>query len=213
MCVISKYFTEKNKIGDFIPKETKALIICESPHKCEYCRKIPLAGNSGIQLSRVLFEGNNEMCRLPLGLILKSGESGERINTNKIALVNVCQYPLQDIGLPGYDENINMIRRAYNNAWKHREANLNEIENYILEDFIQRMNIYIRSSIVKIVVCGQFAKKYFTKVLEKQLQIPKMNIEYIRHPSGYNSKFWSNSKSNEYNAISSLRTFIQVKKS
>lgn len=174
---VSKAFLD-SKPSYFVPDiencekdEVKYIFLCESPHNDEVNYKethkneqsIPLAGKSGIDVYSFLFD--NDESKKPIGELVNNKDP----NLPKIAIVNVCNIPLQVI-----DANKNDI--AERDLKYIRDNNI--IIDCLLEDLKKRLGNY--SNADKIVVCGEFASAYFDKA---DLETLKGKALYVPHPS------------------------------
>lgn len=176
--------------GVTTPK-TKLIFILESPHVAEVKNGVPVAGPSGATMSKKLF---GEEYGKPLGLLLQKQleESKDRPSLDVVGLLNVCNIPMQkrpyekqDINkCNGFLDHLETIRTS-NQKSQFKDDNLNDIQNFILNKFRERLIALVDRELT-IVPCGRFAQKFFklANVSSEKWTV----VEDVPHPS-YNS--WS----------------------
>ena len=149
--------------------EVEYIILCESPHTEEVEHKdhdgnpkpIPLVGNSGKSVSSFLFEDNT-----PIGELVVNKS---KIISYKLAIVNVCNIPLQEI-----DQNKDYIKGLNLNYLRENCKVIKALRDDLKERITKYENAHT------IVVCGEFAKAYFKEV--KNI-FPNIKALYVPHPS------------------------------
>ncbi|OEH92473.1 hypothetical protein BFG57_15550 [Bacillus solimangrovi] len=184
--------SEQYLVPDANMTNASIIFILESPHVQEVKHGVPVAGASGITMTKQLL-GNE--CKQPLGLIVKAHlNEGIHNEIGKVGLMNICQIPMQrtayqkdDIEsyLPMFDI-IEEIRTA-NHKERFKNETYNEVQTLILEHFLKRLrNVESESCIL--IPCGRFAQKFFRLAQKIDKDRNWKTIEEVPHPS-YNS--WS----------------------
>ena len=190
-------FFEQYYVPDLIGKDCEVLFVLESPHTDEIIHKHPLAGSSGLNLSKGLIEAglidikNSHGCYLPFGCWLQ-----ENINTDlgkKIGIMNVCNFPMQSKAYSCTFQNIGNLK-ILNNIKKHdfteRKINSSDInkDTYnILKNYIQ---VYFDNRLQKlhpklIIVCGKLANNAIEVNYSANNTI---TIYQISHPSYWQTR-------------------------
>ena len=77
---------EKYLVEDLLGNNIKILLILESPHTDEILCKYPVAGDTGIEISKYLLDNVNE----PIGKYIK-----ENLDNSIFGIMNCCQIPMQ----------------------------------------------------------------------------------------------------------------------
>jgi hypothetical protein len=182
-----QYFVE-----DILQAESRFLFLLESPHKQELIYGAPVCGSSGASMTRHLFGTAYE--KYPLGIIVKKNrdEALNRPSLNKIALMNVCQIPLQGSAYapelhPQYGPFFRILEaiRSANNQTRYPNAELNIVQEIIV-DRLRRKLTALTDRELYIVPCGRFAQKFFALA---GVSSPRWQIMHgVPHPS-YNN--WS----------------------
>jgi len=176
-------------------KKLDYLFILESPHTDEVKQGHPLAGDSGKSVTKFLLKKNNKNntdkrieaeMKKTFGEIVKDSYvrndddkkcANTLLNNKKIAIVNVSNVPLQVIDANRGDTNgiKEELKKIRDNAIKNETKG----SIYLLELFINKLNKYIlpNNKNLSIVVCGDFAKRYFEKFLlgDKKITINPNN--------------------------------------
>lgn len=145
------------------------IILCESPHAEEVEHKdldgntkpIPLVGNSGKSISSFLFEDNT-----PIGELVVNKS---KIISYKLAIVNVCNIPLQEIA-----QNEDAIKNLRLN---YLRDNCKIVRN-LSDNLKERLEKYVNAR--TIIVCGEFAQVYYEEI---KSNFPTIKTLYVPHPS------------------------------
>ncbi|TDP11576.1 uracil-DNA glycosylase family protein [Halanaerobium congolense] len=191
-----------NKLDKFIVEDlysgedVEILFILESPHTDEVKYQYPVAGNSGREMSDILFNRGD----IPIGFIVKHIEyMRKEMNidlTKNIGIMNVSQLPLQlstyedeDIELLEVLSSLNFIKKAITKDkssinTKHRNNFTNSLKKIICDDFEMRLTDLIRRCNLKLIIpCGNFAQSFLEKFF-KENQIDHVNTIWgVPHPS------------------------------
>lgn len=181
------------------------LFILESPHTDEVIKEHPLAGDSGKAVTKFLL-GKDE--KQAFGEIVRDSYSSEaaaakransQLNNKKIAIVNVSNVPLQVIeaNKEATKDIVGLLESIRKNSIA--QDNFGSVD--LFKKFKTKLATYCDckkfNDEATIVVCGEFAKKYFNKFLlgDKNLKIEtntdllqricddKIQILYVPHPS------------------------------
>jgi len=171
----SEYF-----VDDLLDFNTKIIFVLESPHTQEVKNGYPVAGKSGKDMSKTLFEDEN----------LKTISFGKLIYEKQISgfgILNVSNIPLQKSAYKNQDDEIfrdfELIRQ--NPKLRKKECLLNNTIRTIQSDFKNRLELHKDK---KIVLCGAFVQNIF------KVTFPHANFKDIievPHPSFNN---WTKKK-------------------
>lgn len=156
-------------VDDLIYDDTEVLFVLESPHNEEIKRGYPVAGKSGKDMSKVLFEMDE-----PLGKLIK-----ER-SVSRLGIINVCNYPLQmsayeDETLVADMEFFEKVRQ--NPKLRKKHLPINEVISKIIDDFKLRLSFHKEK---KIVLCGKFAEASFDSIFNS---LSFKEVLRVPHPS------------------------------
>ena len=171
---VQEYITEHNKTGDCLyvlniancnEADAEYILLVESPHKEEIKKSIPLVGNTGLSVSKFLLGKT----KTPFGELVKNNDSS--LNGKNIAIVNVCNIPLQII-----DKNKNIVNE--NDLKKFREEN--KIDESLKKHLYESLNKYTSAKVI--VICGTFAKTYYESIKNK-ITVTDLKELYVPHPS------------------------------
>ncbi|MEA3371300.1 MAG: hypothetical protein U9Q40_08155 [Campylobacterota bacterium] len=196
---LSDYF-----VNDLVYEDSEIVFVLESPHTQEVKNGYPVAGKSGNDMSKILF-----------GLDESFGKLIYEKKIKNIAIVNVCNYPLQKsayIGVPklelgneGCPEmckegDIEFFEKIRQNPKlrKHDRVGINAVIEPMMSDFVSRVK---KHKDKKIVLCGNFAGAAFDSVLD-ETQFKK--VLRVPHPSFNN---WKKEKYKE--VIEELKRFVR----
>lgn len=176
-------------VSDLVYDDSEVVFVLESPHTEEVKNGYPVAGKSGKDMSKILF-----------GLDEAFGKLIYEQKVTKIAIVNVCNYPLQKSAYKNYDsvelEKFEKIRQNPK-LRKYDKEGLNPVLKTMMDDFASRV---LKHKDKKIVLCGNFAQNCFENYLNAD---DFQNILYVPHPSFNN---WN--KERYQTAIQELKRFI-----
>ena len=177
-------------VDDLIYEDSEVVFVLESPHTQEVKNGYPVAGKSGNDMSKILF-----------GLDEAFGKLIQNQTVQKIAILNVCNYPLQKSAYLNPDmPELKQFEKIRQNPKlrKYDKEGINAVVKPMMEDFSKRLS---KHKDKKIVLCGNFAKAAFDSVLDERefkavLRVP--------HPS------FNNWKKDKYtNVIQELKRFIK----
>ena len=148
------------------------IILCESPHSDEIEHKdkdgtpqpLPLVGDSGKSVSEFLF-GKKK----PIGKWIIEDLQKEEKELPHIAIVNICNVPLQKI-----DENQNEVKDL-NLAYLRDNC---KVIPGLRENLKTRLAKYRKAHII--IVCGEFAQAYYNELKNNFNTIKSL---YVPHPS------------------------------
>ncbi|HIF9171901.1 TPA: hypothetical protein ACX6PS_000536 [Photobacterium damselae] len=191
------------RVEDVISPNSDIIFILESPHHQEVRNGYPAAGDTGINMSKILF--NKEE---PIGLLLK-----EKKPLNKtITLMNSSRLPLQKVcygklTLPDKFVtflNIRTFQKDQNSSEKEkmkRELN-SDVGRKAINSFRCRLNNCLSlSPNAKLIVCGIIAQSFFevTTSLQGKYRYSKQvkwneysfSVFYEAHPSSVAAQ-WTN---------------------
>ncbi|MFL1906770.1 hypothetical protein [Plesiomonas shigelloides] len=192
------------QVGDLIYPNSNLLFILESPHKNEVKLGYPAAGDTGINMSKILFNINE-----PLGKLLTSDIS----LPISLSLMNCSMLPLQEscyekLQLP--DDFIRFLgihkikgQSIFDLKNKIKQKLNSPIGKKAVNNFKNRLQNGIDiSKCTKLVVCGVIAQCFFDEATSLQVLFrkPKLvywgghsfSVYYEYHPSSQ-SKQWTNS--------------------
>ncbi|WAH36516.1 hypothetical protein [Alicyclobacillus dauci] len=188
---IVSLFAKDYHVPDILLPTSSCIFVLESPHVQEVQHGAPVAGSSGVTMSKHLF--NTEYARTPLGLLMK--QCADRVLDepilNGIGLVNVCNIPLQKSAY-GEREMVDNILEWFHDMEYVRTTNQKEtysrkrqmdIQDWLIDHLRTKLTPHLGREIT-LVPCGRFAQKF---VRLAGLSDPNWRIiEEVPHPS-YNS--------------------------
>jgi hypothetical protein len=177
-------------VNDLVYTDTQVIFVLESPHTEEVKNGYPVAGKSGKDMSKVLFDYDEAFGKLVYEQSIKN-----------IGIVNVCNFPLQKSAYKNIDsKELDFFEKIRQNpkARKNDTIGINEILGVMMSDFAVRLN---KHKDKKIVLCGNFAQKCF----ENHLNADDFQaILHVPHPS------FNNWKKEKYaDAIQALKIFVK----
>lgn len=190
---ITKEYLERYQVEDVIHDQTVMLFILESPHTQEIKHGYPVAGNSGLEMTRFIYQRDTDDA---LGKIVSQPEKyGEDYDgLKKFGLLNVSPAPMQAGGLKAYDltagdkkvvEILEKLRVNYKSK-RHRNQEWNQVKEIILANFKRRLVSVLNSCLGMkyLVPCGKLATNYLDLVKDAdQVIANKEIISDIPHPS------------------------------
>jgi len=180
-------------VDDLIYDDTEVVFVLESPHTQEVKNHYPVAGKSGKDMSKVLFEDEK----------LKKESFGKLIFNKQISgfgILNVSNIPLQK---SAYKIGENELFREFelfrqNPSLRKKECSLNKTIRIFQTDFKNRLELHEDK---KIVLCGAFVHKVFKDTFPNH---KFKNTLEVPHPSFNN---WSKQKYSD--KIKELLEFIK----
>ncbi len=177
---INEYLANKdlyveNAIDD---KLNKIVFIVESPHTDEIKNKIPLYGESGKSIGKILFKSDKSIGNLKKDGILQ-----------KIGIINVSNVPLQKI-----DDN-EKLGISFDELEKIRKCKLDN--EFLVDNLVKNLNQYKDSeSLCCIAVCGEFAWNYYEKAIKTldntikdKICKNEIDVLHLLHPSRHQWEF------------------------
>lgn len=166
-------FFEQYYVPDLIGSECEILFVLESPHTDEIIHKHPLAGSSGLNLSKGLIDAglkgitNTNGCYLPFGCWLQ-----ENIKTElgqQIGIMNVCNFPMQSVAYSCAETNVKKIgllrNRITANTNKLMDFNCFEICNAITENVKTQMETIRNKDLLTKLKKNQLLKQHSLKAV------------------------------------------------
>ena len=178
-------------VDDLLHTNNKVIFVLESPHTHEVENGYPVAGKSGIDMSKVLF-GMQE----PFGKLVY-----EKYITN-IGIINICNYPMQMSAykeLDKIEKNMEFFEKIRQNPKLRKTANpINQVIQEMMNNFKKRLSSHTDK---KIVLCGNFAQNSFDSVLNES---DFKQVLRVPHPSFNN---WKKEKYKD--VINKLQDFIK----
>ena len=156
-------------VDDLIYDDTEVLFVLESPHNEEVKRGYPVAGKSGKDMTKVLFNDSE-----PLGKLIYEH------SVKNLGIINVCNYPLQmsaykDGTLDGDMEFFEKIRQ--NPKLRKKQAPINAVVSKVMDSFKSRLAPHKDK---KIILCGVFAQSAFDSLFN---ELSFKEVLRVPHPS------------------------------
>ncbi len=177
-------------VNDLVYDNTEVVFVLESPHTEEVKNGYPVAGKSGNDMSKVLFGADEAFGKLIYEQRIKN-----------IAIVNICNYPLQKSAYKNPDmPELKQFEKIRQNPKlrKYDKDGINAVVKPMMDDFAKRLSKYKDK---KIVLCGNFAQSAFDSILD-ETQFKK--ILRVPHPSFNNWK-----KEKYVDVIEELKRFVK----
>ncbi|PRX31091.1 hypothetical protein BX659_106125 [Orenia metallireducens] len=190
---IVENYLNKYKVEDIINQNSKILFILESPHTQEIKQGYPVAGSSGIDMTKFIYGRESKD---PFGKIVSQIDKYNDLypNLSEFSILNVSSAPMQKEGLKAHELDsgdgqvvaiLEKLRVNYKSK-RHKNKDWNRIKSILLEDFKQRLLLALKqsSSIEYLVPCGRFAEAYLDLIKELEMSIEERKIiSEIPHPS------------------------------
>ena len=177
-------------VNDLVYDTTEVVFVLESPHTQEVKNGYPVAGKSGKDMSKVLFDLDEAFGKLVYEESIKN-----------IGIVNVCNYPLQKSAYKNPQmrelEQFEKIRQNPK-LRKYDKDGINAVLIPMMDDFSHRLLKYKDK---KIVLCGNFAGSAFDSVLD---ETEFKDVLRVPHPSFNN---WKKEKYSD--VIEGLKRFVK----
>ena len=179
-------------------QESRYILLAESPHTCEVARKLPMAGETGREVSRVLGEtvGAEDLDELPaLGILLS--KTCLEPHWRRFGIMNVSRLPLQKEAFieNGHADNstwLNALLESFKTIRndmkvkpdKRHKAETGRVQEIILSDLRRRFFELSKkidgSSQIHIVPCGEVAAHALNELcLPPQL----IGLDTVPHPA------------------------------
>ncbi|MEN8303721.1 MAG: uracil-DNA glycosylase family protein [Campylobacterota bacterium] len=177
-------------VNDLVYKDSEVVFVLESPHTQEVKNGYPVAGKSGKDMSQVLF-----------GLDEAFGKLIHDQTIKNIAIVNVCNYPLQKSAYLNVElKELEFFEKIRQNPKlrKSDKLGINAVIDRVMSDFAERLK---KHKDKKIVLCGNFAQNCFETYLYRD---NFQEVLYVPHPSFNN---WRKEKYRD--VIEELKRFVK----
>ncbi|MBM7624898.1 hypothetical protein [Sporohalobacter salinus] len=191
--IVAKEYLEKYSVGDVINSKAVFLFILESPHTQEMKYGYPVAGSSGVEMTKFIY-GSDKM--EAFGKIVSQPQkySDEYGDLNKFSVLNVSSAPMQKGGLKAYDitnlegKVVNILEKLRVNygSKSHRKQEWNQVKEVILSDFKQRLisSLELMENVEYLVPCGKLAASYLKLIQDSNKIIDDKDVIWdIPHPS------------------------------
>ncbi len=192
------------RVEDLLYPESTLTFILESPHTKEVEVGYPAAGDTGINMSRVLLNRDE-----PIGFLLKNRADLPSV----ISILNCSRLPLQESCYGDFKLKSNFI--DFLEIHKQNDKLVSNLKSKIksildtpvgkeaVNNFKIRLKEHLASSHnTKIVVCGVIAQCFFEKAISKQFRLHRpelvkwgsfsFDVFYEYHPSS-TARRWTNS--------------------
>lgn len=205
---------KKFQIDDLSRPNSDVIFILESPHTQELKVGYPAAGDTGVNMSKVIFN-----CEQPLGELIKS----RAILPTQLSILNCSRIPLQSTCYAGEQLPLKLvdffrIQSIYDPSVQSQKNQIKEILRSemglnALDSFESRLYASIQiSQKAKIVVCGVIAQCFFEEATKLQGKLRKatdiawkgfnFSVFYEYHPSSKSGR-WS-----DYSGMDALRRYM-----
>ena len=199
--LIERYGFEDYFVNDLIDSKTEIIFVLESPHVYEVKNGYPVAGKSGKDMSKILFE-NEDLKKESFGKLIYEKK------VQKFGIVNISNIPLQELAYDVNDKNFSSLPTQLifkdfalfrqNPSLRKKDCRVNKLIKIYQEDFRKRLEVHKDK---KIVLCGAFVHKIFNDTFShndfrETLEVP--------HPSFNN---WQKEKYKE--KIEKLLEFVK----
>ena len=172
-------------IENIINKDAKIAFILESPHKDEICEGYPLAGESGIEISKKLIGDSAD----------PFGKEAKKRKLIKVSIINVSKKPLQGNAycckknrpsdIANYEYLKKRIEQGATYSTKHNKKEINILKKEIFESFLDELKLLPKNSFI--VPCGKFAREFYNEAeKDESLKDKKFQLltkEEIPHPA------------------------------
>ena len=198
---IQRYNFQDYFVNDLVDSKTEIIFVLESPHVYEVKNSYPVAGKSGKDMSKILFE-DAELKKESFGKLI----SEKRVQ--KFGIINISNIPLQELAYDLSDEKFSLLPTQLifkdfalfrqNPVLRKKDCRVNKLIKMYQEDFKKRLEVHTDK---KVVLCGAFVHKIFNDTFthsdfREVLEVP--------HPSFNN---WQKAKYRE--KIEKLLEFVK----
>lgn len=185
-----------NMIDNLIRNNSSVLFILESPYIDEVQNGYPLAGESGIEISKSLL--NND--QIPLGRICKDSSFSE-FNVRPFSIMNVSKNPLEKNAYPQsiipdnihslvtLKKNIDRQHQENGNFHEHwaipRNLTVRNLKTTLLNELIINLTAIISSNPdIHVIPCGKFARVFLRRALLDCQTLSSSIVHYdFPHPA------------------------------
>ncbi|MGV8907208.1 MAG: hypothetical protein ACOH15_11480 [Acetobacterium sp.] len=178
---------EEELIGDDegIEVPLEYLFVLESPHNDEITEGYPVAGASGEDMVKCLFENKQE--EWTLGKLVYDGVNEW---SKKIGIMNVSRVPLQKTKLIEDEtefvemfELLSNYRNSKTPMGNFQKKEYKEYREVINESFKKRLKGIKNRVGINIVICGNFAKRHYDYIKKTNEDIKFKEEFFVPHPS------------------------------
>ncbi|MGM0369971.1 MAG: uracil-DNA glycosylase family protein [Bacillota bacterium] len=185
-------YLAKYNVSDVINADMDYLFILESPHKAEIKNDYPVAGNSGIEMTKFIY---SQDCDDAFGKLVSQVKhyQADYEGLNKFGIMNVSSAPMQESALQDYklsaveEQVLHILEKLRVNyqAKTHRNSDWNKTKEVVVNNFRTRLEeVLSNCNPDYIIPCGKLAQEYIDLVdLENELSMQQKIIYKIPHPS------------------------------
>ncbi|GAB6137026.1 hypothetical protein [Halanaerobaculum tunisiense] len=186
-------YLQTYNVDDVYYEATELLFILESPHTQEIKHGYPVAGSSGVEMTKFIYGADRDDAFGKL-VANKDKYQASYNSIEKFGLLNVSPAPMQQQALADQEltrldqevvEVLEKLRVNYQ-AKKHRKESWNLVKQIILANFKTRLVSALEATqqLKYLVPCGRFAASYLDLVKEQVNLIEETEIiTDIPHPS------------------------------
>jgi len=185
-------YLEEYNVSDVIKADMDYLFILESPHKAEIKNDYPVAGNSGIEMTKFIY---SQDCDDAFGKLVSQVEHYQAVydGLNKFGIMNVSSAPMQASALQDYklstaeEQVLHILEKLRVNyqAKTHRNSDWNRTKEVVVDNFRTRLEeVLSNCNPDYIIPCGKLAQEYIdlANSIDDLSMQPKI-IHEIPHPS------------------------------
>ncbi|MFO7819229.1 MAG: hypothetical protein R6V17_03225, partial [Halanaerobacter sp.] len=140
-------YLKKYRVVDVINKDMDYLFILESPHIAEIKQGYPVAGNSGVEMTKFIYDEDDEDA---FGKLVnnKDDYKNQYHGLNKFSIMNVVPAPMQASALKECDVSsaegkivaiLEKLRVNYA-AKRHRNSDWNQVKEVLIDNFAHRLD-------------------------------------------------------------------------
>lgn len=185
-------YLKEYRVADVINKDMDYLFILESPHIAEIKEGYPVAGNSGVEMTKFIYDEDSEDA---FGKLVnnKDDYKNKYHGLNKSSIMNVVPAPMQASALKEYDLSsteekivalLEKLRVNYA-AKKHRNPDWNQLKKVLIDNFAHRLDdILTQYRPNYLIPCGKLAQTYLEiAITSKEINFSAEIIDGIPHPS------------------------------
>mgnify|MGYP006271877343 CR=1 FL=1 len=205
----SKEYLQQYNVEDVINSGMNYLFILESPHKAEINNGYPVAGNSGVEMTKFIYWQKSEHA---FGKLLSKIDNyiQHYKGLDQFGIMNVVSAPMQSSALEdelstSEKKIVHILEKLRVNygARSHRNQDWNQVKEVLISNFAKRLNnILSQQELEYIIPCGKFAQTYLQLVMTSQeFKSTAEIISGIPHPS---RNQWR-----QYNSMSKLKAVLK----
>lgn len=190
---LAEKYLKNYSVNDVINQEAVFLFILESPHTQEIRNGYPVAGSSGVEMTKFIYNTDKKDA---FGKLVSQKEkySGEYENLERFSILNVSSAPMQKGGLKEYnldEEEERIVRileklRVNYKSRSHRNQEWNRVKEVIISDFKQRLvsGLKVMKELKYLIPCGKLAANYLQLIQDSEEIIDQKEVIWnIPHPS------------------------------